>query len=58
MNKEALENLKVGLLDYVDEGNGFSRIPNQQEVMNKLNELIDKFNVLAEVVANANSTNK
>ena len=58
MEKESIESLMMSKLQYVDEGNGFSRLPNQQEVMNKVNELIDKFNKLVEVVANANSKNK
>lgn len=58
MNKEAIESLMMSKLQYVDEGNGLSRLPNQQEVMDKVNDLIDRFNLLVGVIANANNTSK
>jgi len=58
MDKETIESLYVGILDYRYEDDEICSFPNQQQIINKVNELIDKFNKLVEVVANANSTNK
>ena len=63
MNKEELENLKVSHLTCLDvspDGKTCygSRTPSGDDITEKLNELIDKYNKLVEVIANANSTNK
>ena len=52
MNKEVLESLRVGLLAMIPEDAYVDRFPNEAEMMDKINELIDKFNCLIEVIIN------